>query len=146
MLTDLVKHIATETGMSQKKSRAALGVVLNASERQGGELVQRIYQELPGARTLSAKMGAEVGAATGPIARLIEQTPGGRIAVAEQMIRALHNQGLGHAEIGALFPAIGAFASNQLGLEGAGHLGDVLPEDRVPAQSPSMGVASAGAF
>lgn len=126
MLNDFVKHIATSTGMSGKKARSALGIVLNAAERQGAEIAARIYQELPGARTLSAKMGAEIGASTGVIARLIEQTPGGRKMVAEQMIRSLQKEGLGHAEIAGLFPAIGEFASSEFGIHGAGHLGDVF--------------------
>jgi hypothetical protein len=126
MLNDFVKHIATSTGMSGKKARSALGIVLNAAERQGSEFATRLYQEIPGARTLSAKMGAEVGASTGVIARLIEQTPGGRRMVAEQMIRSLQKEGLGHAEIGGLFPAIGEFASSEFGIQGGGHLGDVF--------------------
>jgi hypothetical protein len=126
LLTDFVKHISTETGMSQKKARAALGIVLNAAERQGADLAAHIYREMPGARTLSARMGAEVGAATGVIARLIEQTPGGRKAVAEQMLRDLQKEGLGHTEIGSLFPAIGKFTESAFGLNGAGHLGDLI--------------------
>lgn len=143
MLSDLVKHIAAETGMSQKKSRAALGVVLNAAERQGADIVRSIYQELPGARTLSAKMGAEVGAATGPIARLIEQTPGGRRAVAEQMLRDLHSQGLGHAEIGGLFPALGGFVEARYGLSGMGHLGDILGTGAVAASNAQDSASAA---
>jgi hypothetical protein len=126
MLNDFVKHIATSTGMPGKKARSALGIVLNAAERQGSEFAARLYQEVPGARTLSAKMGAEVGASTGVIARLIEQTPGGRKMVAEQMIRSLQKEGLGHAEIGGLFPAIGEFAQSEFGIQGGGHLGDVF--------------------
>ncbi len=126
MLTDLVKFIAADTGMSQKKSRAALGIVLNAAERQGSDLASKIYQHMPGARTLSARMGAETGAATGLIARLIEQTPGGRRAVAEKMLRCLQHEGLGHSEIGALFPAISRFMESEFGLHGAAHLGDML--------------------
>jgi hypothetical protein len=71
-------------------------------------------------------MGAHVGAATGVIARLIEQTPGGRRTVTEQMIRCLQREGLGNKEISALFPAIGAFVSSVFGVRGVGHLGDVL--------------------
>lgn len=126
MLNDFVKHIAMSTGMSGKKARSALGIVLNAAERQGAGIVGKIYQELPGARTLAARMGAEVGASTGVIARLIEQTPGGRKKVAEQMIRSLQQEGLGHAEIGGLFPAIGEFVRTEFGIQGAGHLGDVI--------------------
>lgn len=126
MMNEFVKHIAASTGLSAKKARSALGIVLNAAERQGAEIASKIYQELPGARTLSARMGAEVGASTGVIARLIEQTPGGRAVVAEEMIRSLQKEGLGHAEISGLFPAIGEFVEHQYGIQGAGHLGDVF--------------------
>ena len=135
LLTDFVKHISTETGMSQKKARAALGIVLNAADRQGADLATHIYREMPGARTLSARMGAEVGAATGVIARLIEQTPGGRKAVAEQMLRDLQKEGLGHSEIGSLFPAIGKFTESAFGLSGAGHLGDLIGAGRESVSS-----------
>lgn len=121
-----MRHIADETGMSHKQSRAALGIVLNAAERQGASIARQVYEQLPGARTLSARMGAETGAATGLVARLIEQTPGGKRHVAEQMLRDLQAAGLGHAEIGALFPAIGRFVESAFGVSGVGHLGDLL--------------------
>jgi len=126
MLNAFVKHVAVATGLTPGKARCALGIVLNAAERQGADMVTELYRKMPGARTLSAKIGADNGAATGVIARLIEQTPGGRRSVTEQMIRLLHQQGLGHAGIGALFPAIGAFAEGACGLGPVGHLGDVL--------------------
>ncbi len=126
MLSDFVKHIASDTGLSQKKAKAALGIVLNAAERQGAPFADEVFEKIPGARTLAAEMGAEVGAATGVIARLIERTPGGRRAVTEQTIRDLQRHGLGTREIGALFPAISAFADTVFGVPGVGHLGDMF--------------------
>ena len=126
MLSEFIKHVASDTGLSHQKAKAALGILLNAAERQGTPFASEIFERVPGARTLAASMGAEVGAATGVIARLIEQTPGGRRAVTEQTIRNLQKEGLGNNEIGALFPAIGAFASTALGIAGVGHLGDVF--------------------
>ncbi len=126
MLSEFITHIASDTGLSQQKAKAALGILLNAAERQGTPFASEIFERVPGARTLAASMGAEVGAATGVIARLIEQTPGGRRAVTEQTIRNLQKEGLGNNEIGALFPAIGAFASTAFGIAGVGHLGDVF--------------------
>ncbi|MEM6627027.1 MAG: hypothetical protein AAF719_10015, partial [Pseudomonadota bacterium] len=107
MLKDFIKHIASETGLTQKNSRVALGIVLNAAERQGSQFSEELYRKLPGARTLSATIGADVGAATGVIARLIEKTPGGRSLVAANMLRDLQKAGLGHDQIGKLLPAIG---------------------------------------
>ncbi len=126
MFSEFVRHVGSDTGLSQKKAKAALGIVLNAAERQGAPFADEIFERMPAARRLSAKVGAQTGAATGVIARLIEQTPGGRRSVTEQMIRNLQREGLGNNEIGALFPAIGAFASSVFGVSGVGHLGDVL--------------------
>jgi hypothetical protein len=126
MLGEFVNHIALETGLSPKTARAALGVVLNAADRQGAAYASEIFERVAGARTLAARAGAEQGVATGVIARLIEQTPGGRKAVAEQMLASLHKEGLGHNEIGALFPAISSFVSSEFGIRGIGHLGDFL--------------------
>jgi hypothetical protein len=126
MLAEFIKHIASDTGLSQKKAKAALGIVLNAADRQGTPFAGEVFERVPGARTLAATMGAHVGAATGVIARLIEQTPGGRQAVAEQTIRNLQKEGLGSREIGSLFPAISAFSETLFGVSGVGHLGDVF--------------------
>jgi len=130
MLTDFVQHIAAQTSLTPAVSRAALGIVLNAAERQGSAVASQIFEKVAGARTLAASMGAQVGASTGVIARLIEQTPGGREAVAEQTLRNLQREGLGHAEIGALFPAISSFAASEFGIRGFGHLGDMFGSPR----------------
>lgn len=126
MLKDLVKAVSSETGMTQKATRNALGIVLNASERQGSVFTTELYKKIPGARTLAAKAGDETGAATGVIARLIEQTPGGRMAVATTMIRNLQKAGLGHNEIAGIFPAVSQFCETKYGLKGFAHLGDLL--------------------
>ena len=126
MTKDMIKHVAKATGMPQKRARTALGIVLNASERQGSAFVAELYERLPGARTMAAQAGDTTGAATGEIARLIEQTPGGRMAVATNMIRNLQKAGLGHTEIAAIFPAVSSYCETNFGLNGFGHLGDLL--------------------
>lgn len=126
MLAEFVQHIALETGLTPKDARAALGIVLNAADRQGSAYAQDIFEKVAGARPLAAKMAAETGAATGVIARLIEQTPGGRSEVVQQMLNSLRKIGLGPNQIGALFPAISSFASSEFGIRGIGHLGDFL--------------------
>lgn len=130
MLKEFVKHVASDTGLEESEARAALGVVLNAADRQGAEIAEVVFRKAPGARTLSAKAGANVGAATGLIARLIERTPGGRSAVAFQMIQDLQACGLGHDQISGLFPSIAEFAKARLGYKSAGHLGDFLGAGR----------------
>ena len=126
MLSEFITHVASDTGLSQPKAKAALGILLNAADRQGTPFAAEIFERVPGARTLAASMGTQVGAATGVIARLIEQTPGGKRAVTEQTIRNLQKEGLGNIEIAALFPAISAFISTAFGISGVGHLGDVF--------------------
>ncbi len=122
----MIKHVATATGLSLKCAENALGIVLNASDRQGSVFVAQLYKKLPAARSLATRAGKATGAATGELARLIEQTPGGRMAVATGMIRNLQKAGLGHAEISGLFPAISSFCEDTFGLTGFGHLGDLL--------------------
>lgn len=126
MLKDLIKHVADATDLTQKDARSALGIVVNAAERQGSPFITTLYKKMPGARTLSAKTNDAVAGSTGVIARLIEQTPGGRMAVTASMIRELQKTGLGHKQIGALFPAISQFMSDKYGVEGFGNLGDLL--------------------
>jgi len=137
MLDAFVKHISKSIGMPAEKVEAAIGIVLNAADRQGAPIADKIFERVPGARVLAANMGAQVGAATGVIARLIERTPGGRMAVAEQVIRDLHKQGLGNKEIGRLFPAIGKYAESTFGVTGVGHLGDMFGAVNAPASAVS---------
>ena len=126
MIRDLVKHIETETGLSQSKARAVVGIILNAADRQGSPMAEELLTTVPGARTLAAKIGNEVGASTGEIARLIEKTPGGRRYVRTQMIRSLHSIGLGHDVIGQFLPALSGFMQKHFGHEGFATLGDLI--------------------
>ena len=126
MLKEYVDHVAEETGLNEEEARAALGIVLNAADRQGAAYAELVFRKVPGARTLAAKSGANVGAATGLIARLIERTPGGQSAVAFQMVRDLQKLGLTHHQIGVMFPVVAVFARERLGFKASGHLGDFL--------------------
>ncbi len=141
MLKNMIKSAAKATGLTQAKARAALGIVLNTAERQGSPLAEAIFCKMPGARTLSASTGAETGAATGIIARLIEQTPGGRRHVGEGMFTALHQAGLGHKEIGHLLPSISTYMKETYGMDAFGHIGDLVVAD----MSPEMERAAAAA-
>ncbi|MEO0721666.1 MAG: hypothetical protein AAFY43_05915, partial [Pseudomonadota bacterium] len=67
MLKDLVRHTAEATGLTQSKTKAALGIILNAAERQGSPFADKLFERIPGARPLAAKAGAQTGAATGVI-------------------------------------------------------------------------------
>lgn len=126
MLKDLVKHTADELGTTQVQAKAVLGIILSAAERQGAPFADALFTRLPGARTLSARTCDETGVATDVISRLIEQTPGGRRHVAQEMIRNLQREGLGHAEIGRILPSISRFAAEKYGLTEFGHLGDLI--------------------
>lgn len=129
MLKNMIKTCADASGLTQVKAKEALGIVLNTAERQGSPLAEAIFRKMPGARTLSATTGAEQGAATGVIARLIEQTPGGRRHVGEGMFASLHKAGLGHKEISQLLPSISEYMRLTYGMEAFGHLGDLVVVD-----------------
>ena len=133
MLKNMIKTVADATGLSTAKAREAIGIVLNTAERQGSPLSETIFRKMPGARTLSATTGADLGSATGVIARLIEQTPGGRRHVSEGMFANLHRAGLGHKEISKLLPSICAYMRQTYGLEAFGHLGDLVVSEMNPA-------------
>lgn len=141
MLKNLIKTCADTTGLTQTKTREALGIVLNTAERQGSPLAEAIFRKMPGARTLSATTGAEQGAATSVIARLIEQTPGGRRHVGEGMFTSLHKAGLGHKEISQLLPAISKYMQITYGMEAFGHLGDLVVADMLTAKQGTAAAA-----
>ena len=143
MLKNLVKTCADATGLTQVKTREALGIVLNTAERQGSPLAEAIFRKMPGARTLSATTGAEQGAATSVIARLIEQTPGGRRHVGEGMFTSLHKAGLGHKEISRLLPSISGYMQTTYGMESFGHLGDLVVADMLNGKDSGAEAAAA---
>ncbi|WP_375210352.1 hypothetical protein [Hyphomonas jannaschiana] len=129
MMNDLTAHIAKTSGLADPIAKQALGIVLNAAERQASPFADAMFKTLPGARALSARTGSELGAPVGEIARMIEQTPGGKRRVAREMITALHGIGLDHKNIGALLPAISTHMEELHGLTGFGHLGDLIGSD-----------------
>ena len=137
MLKNMIKSAAQATGLTQVKTKEAIGIVLNTAERQGSPLAEAIFRKMPGARTLSATTGSEVGASTGAIARLIEQTPGGRRHVGEGMFTNLHKAGLGHAEIAKLLPSISGYMQTTYGYESLGHLGDLVVADMQARAHPA---------
>ena len=142
MIRDLVKHIETETGLSHTKARAVIGIVFNAADRQGSPMAEEVMTTLPGARTLAAKIGEEIGASTSEVARLIEKTPGGRRYVRTQMIRSLHSIGLGHDVIGKFLPALSSFMRDQFGHEGFATIGDLFGSDDIASVANTEAVAA----
>lgn len=141
MLKNMIKSAAEATGLTQVKTKEAIGIVLNTAERQGSPLAEAIFRKMPGARTLSATTGADVGASTGAIARLIEQTPGGRRYVGEGMFTNLHKAGLGHSEIAKLLPSISGYMQTTYGFDSFVHLGDLVVAD-MQGQSRDTAVAA----
>ncbi|MEL7108656.1 MAG: hypothetical protein AAGJ68_11915 [Pseudomonadota bacterium] len=141
MLKNMIKTCAEATGLTQVKTREALGIVLNTADRQGSPLAEAIFRKMPGARTLSATTGAEHGAATSVIARLIEQTPGGRRHVGEGMFTSLHKAGLGHKQIAQLLPAISGYMQTTYGMESFGHLGDLVVADMLTGETREVAAA-----
>jgi hypothetical protein len=135
MLNVFINEVSKTTGLSQAKAEVAIGIVLNAAERQGAPIADEFFERIPGARTLAATMGSQIGAPSGVLARLIERTAGGRMAVVERLMMDLHAVGLGPTEIGRLFPAIGKFSQSAFGVSGVGHLGDIFGALNAPASS-----------
>lgn len=129
MLNDITAHIATTNGLSDSIAKQALGIVLNAAERQESPFAAAMFKMIPGARALAARTGSDIGAPTGTIARMIEQTPGGKRIVAQSMIADLQKIGLDHKEIGKLLPTISSYMEDSHGLTGFGHLGDLIGSD-----------------
>ena len=129
MLNVLIAHIAKINGLSEPTAKTALGIVLNSAERQASPFAPAMFKTIPGARALAARTGSEFGEATGIIARLIEQTPGGKRVVAQSMITSLHAIGLDHKAIGHLLPSISAFMEETYEMTGFGHLGDLIGHD-----------------
>lgn len=141
MLNDLISTTAKTTGLDEASARQALGVLFNTAERQGAPLIEKVFSRMPGARTLSATTGAQTGAATGTIARLIEQTPGGRQHVSLAMFSKLHKIGLGHKQIGQLMGCVGSYMESTYDIRGIGHLGDLIVADPAAAEERKAAVA-----
>lgn len=141
MMIDLIVHIASSNGLATPVAERALGIVLNGAERQGSPLADIVFRKVPGARTLAARTGAEIGAPTGDIARLIEQTPGGRRYVNVSMISALQDAGLDHKAIGTLLPSIGSWMQSVHGMKDIGHLGDLMSLAGSPARGKEVRAA-----
>lgn len=129
MLNDLIRTTTETTGLDESQARQALGVLFNTAERQGAPLIEKVFSRMPGARTLSATTGAQTGAATGTIARLIEQTPGGRQHVSLAMFTQLHQIGLGHKQVAQLLRCVGEHMERTYDVRGIGHLGDLIVSD-----------------
>ncbi|MGH1422458.1 MAG: hypothetical protein ACRBEQ_11630 [Hyphomonas sp.] len=143
MLTDIVAHIARANGLEETTAKQALGIILNAADRQGSPLATQMFKALPGARALAARTGSELGAATGEIARLIERTPGGRRIVRNSMFRALQQAGLDNQAIGELMPTIGTYMEDVYSIPSLGHLGDLLGMDPESVVETSSSVEAA---
>ncbi|MEM5518486.1 hypothetical protein WNY37_16130 [Henriciella sp. AS95] len=141
MLNNLISTTAKTTGLDEASARQALGVLFNTAERQGAPLIEKVFSRMPGARTLSATTGAQTGAATGTIARLIEQTPGGRQHVSLSMFSQLHDIGLGHQQIGQLMGCVGKYMESTYDIRGLGHLGDLIVADPAVIEERKTAVA-----
>ncbi|MFN7054302.1 hypothetical protein [Hyphomonas sp.] len=143
MMTDLTAHIANTSGLGEPQARQALGIVLNAAERQDSALASTVFRAVPGARQLAARAGSDIGAPTGEIARLIEQTPGGRRRVVAQMFSALHALGLSHAEIAAIPGAIASWMQTHYGTSALTGLGSLIAHDADAAAAAAAAARAA---
>ncbi len=142
MLNDLITHIANSNGLREPIAKQVLGVVLNAAERQASPFADALFKTVPGARALAARTGSDFGAPTGEIARLIEQTPGGRMLVAKGLLSNLHRLGLDHNAIGRLLPTLSQYMADVHGQTGFGHLGDLIGGESAESYAQSARVAA----
>lgn len=126
MLKDLITETARTADISEADARHAIGLIFNTAERQTSPLIERVFSEVPGAHTLSVSTGQRVGVATGPIARLIEQTPGGRRHVTLTLFSRLHDSGLGHRQIAGVMTALGSFLEKEFNASTATLIGDLF--------------------
>lgn len=141
MISDLTTHIARMNELPEALAERAVGILLNAADRQDAPLAKAVFRKIPGARVLSARVGAEIGAPTGEIARLIERTPGGRRHVVAQMFSALLAAGLGHDVISRILPQIGAWMLEQHGIDGLGNIGAVIAQDEADSAMAAVRAA-----
>ena len=118
-----------------------MDIVVIGAGYAGTVAANRLNKKVPGARVLAARTGDEIGAPTGEIARLIEQTPGGRRRVALSMISALQEAGLDHKQIGTLLPSIGSWMQSVYGMNDFGHLGDLIGHAGEPSRREGVRAA-----
>lgn len=141
MLKDLICEAARAAGIGEADARHAIGLILNTADRQASPLIERVFAEVPGAHTLSAATGQREGVAQGPIARLIEQTPGGRRHVTLTLFSRLHACGLGHGEISAIIAALGEFLERHFNASASTLICDLFASMDPVAEARSIAAA-----
>jgi hypothetical protein len=141
MLKDLTSRVANAAAIDEAEARDAIGLVFNTAERQGTPLGERVLSDMPGLRALSVATGERAGFARGDIARLIEQTPGGRRHVTLTLFSRLHAQDLGHAQIAGLMSAIGEFLEDRFNASAATLLSELFADMDVEAEARSVAAA-----
>ena len=138
MLKDLIRQVADGAGLEEEAAREAVGVVFTTADRQGASLIEKVFAQVPGARTLAASTAARQEMPAGPIAK---QTPGGKRHVALDMFARLHALGLGHMQVSRVVTMIGSWAGATFALSDTALLVDLFESD-APAE-PEKGVAVA---
>jgi hypothetical protein len=123
MLQSVIDDIASRCRIPADIAEKALGSLIAASERQGAPFSSAILSAAPDARRLADAAMAD--APRGALARLIERTPGGRVAVIQQMLTQLRQLGLGPNDTGALISAAAEACATHLGVAGL-NLGDLF--------------------
>ncbi|WP_018148047.1 hypothetical protein [Henriciella marina] len=142
MLNALIDETAKRADIDEATARRAIGIVLNAAERQGSEMIETVFAEFPEMRRLSVITAREEKTPTGSIARLIEQTPGGRRHVALDMVSRLHKLGLGHKAVAEIMAATGASFGSHFSRSESALLADLFENtESVPETGRDSAVA-----
>ena len=80
MLSAFINEVSKTAGITRAKAEAAIGIVLNAAERQGAPIAAEVFERHPGARPRAAPSGAQTGPPTGVRARRLQRSAGRRVA------------------------------------------------------------------
>jgi hypothetical protein len=126
MLNSLIAEASKRADIDEATAKRAIGIVFNAAERQGSEMIETVFAEFPETRRLSVVTASEEKTPMGSIARLIEQTPGGRRHVALDMISRLHKLGLGHKAVAEIMAVTGASFGSHLSQSESGLLAELF--------------------
>ena len=135
MLNSLIAEASERADIDDATARRAIGIVLNAAERQGSEMIETVFADFPEARRLSVVTARDEQTPVGSIARLIEQTPGGRRHVALDMISRLHKLGLGHKAVAEIMAATGASLGSHQSTSESGLLAELFESDEAAPET-----------
>jgi hypothetical protein len=144
MISALLSQIEAETGASRASAGRALGLLVDASRRQGGGFGLAVCAACPDILALANAASFRLASVhANPteevISSLIEATPGGRRHVAARTLDQLRREGFGPVSTARLVQIMSGYAQATLGLASIIHLGALFggSEADTAASTPS---------